>query len=267
MEDQLASPYKFLVEVGEGFWNIRGSFTVLGVIDLGTHMSVLRLSSGKFLVIDTIPLTPQIKTELDHLTDNGNLIDAVIATHPYHTLHFPAFFAEYPTLRYYGTPRHLNVSSTVTWTGTVFDLSVQEQWEPDVSMRIPDGAEFVNPTPDNHFAGVFVFHRASKAIHVDDTVCYFEDPGCILSCIGAKQGSMKFHTSLTSVGLLPTPEAPYDFKNWMQKVIDDWDFDIICTAHTGNKIQGAKAQLQQTLDQTESTFARISERNKIPPQK
>lgn len=262
MEDQLASPYKYLLEVGEGFWNIRGSFVALGIIELGTHMSVLRLSSGKFLIIDTIPLTAQIKTELDHLTDNGNLIDAVIATHPYHTLHFAGFYQAYPSLRYYGTPRHLNVFPDLTWTGSVYDASVQEMWAPDVGMRIPEGAEFVNPPPDNHFSCVFVFHRASKSLHVDDTICYFEDPGCLLSLVGGKKGAMKFHVSLTKTGLLPTPEAPYDFKNWMQRVIDDWDFDTICTAHSGNKIQGAKAQLQETLDRAESVFAQISDKNK-----
>ncbi|CAM9399227.1 unnamed protein product, partial [Ectocarpus fasciculatus] len=228
MEERLNTPYKYLIEVGEGFWNIRGSFVALGVIELGTHMSIVRLSSGKFLVIDTLPLNPQLKTELDHLTDNA-----------------------YPSLRYYGTPRHLNVLPTLTWTGSIFDREVQELWEPDVSMRIPDGAEFVNPPSDNHFSCVFVFHRASQTIHIDDTVCYFEDPGCLLSLIGAKKGSMKFHTSMTKAGLLPTPEAPYDFKNWVQAIINEWDFDTVCTAHNGNKIGGAKAQLQDTLDRAE----------------
>jgi hypothetical protein len=69
---------------------------------------------------------------------------------------------------------------------------------------------------------------------------------------------MKFHTSLAKNGLLPTAEAPYDFKNWVQKLIDEWDFDSICTAHSGNKIGGAKLQLQQTLDSTESLFAKLA---------
>ena len=262
MDQQLASPYKYLVEVGEGFWNIRGSFVAFGILELGTHMSVLRLSSGKFLVIDTIPLTNNIKTELDHLTDNGNLIDAVVATHPYHTLHFPAFYEMYPSVRFYGTPRHLNIQPTLRWSGSVYDTQVQQQWEPDVSMRIPDGAEFVNPPPDNHFSSVHVFHRASKALHVDDTISYYESPGCILRCLGVTPGLMKFHISLPKNGLLPTEQAPYDFKNWVQRMIDEWDFDTICTAHNGNKILGAKQMLQQTLDRTEPLFAKLSARNR-----
>lgn len=39
-------------------------------------MSLLRLESGKFLVIDTILLSSEQKQELDRLTDNGKLIEA-----------------------------------------------------------------------------------------------------------------------------------------------------------------------------------------------
>jgi hypothetical protein len=224
-------------------------------------MSVLRLSSGKFLVIDTIPITSEIKTELDHLTDSGALIDAVVATHSYHTLYFPAFHALYPSLRYYGTPRHLSVQPMIPWSGSVADDAVLKLWEPDVIMRIPDGAEFVNPPPENHFAGVFVFHRASRTIHIDDTISYFERAGCVLKLIGVKTGSMKFHSSLETVGLLRTPEAPMQFKAFIQAVINDWDFDYICTAHIGNKLGGAKEMLQETLNRYESTFQRIAARN------
>jgi hypothetical protein len=57
-----------LIEVGPGFWNIRGSFRVLaGIVNIGTQMSIIKLSSGKFLVVDTIPLDPELKGNSDHL--------------------------------------------------------------------------------------------------------------------------------------------------------------------------------------------------------
>ena len=46
-------------------------------------------------VIDAVPLTPPLKQELDALTGNGLLIDAVIATHPFHTLAFESFYTSY----------------------------------------------------------------------------------------------------------------------------------------------------------------------------
>lgn len=62
-------------------------------------------------------------------------------------------------------------------------------------------------------------------------------------------------------GLFPTPEAPMQYRCWVQKMIADWDFDNICTAHTGNKIGGAKQQLQETLDKAGPTLEKIARRN------
>ena len=58
-------------------------------INIGTHMSLLKLSTGRFLVIDTIPLSENVKADFDELTQGGALVDAVLATHPFHTLAFP----------------------------------------------------------------------------------------------------------------------------------------------------------------------------------
>jgi len=45
-------------------------------------------------------------------------------------------------------------------------------------------------------------------------------------------------------------------------VINDWNFDNIVAAHTGNKIGGARDQLKVLLDAAEPLFAKLSERNK-----
>jgi len=133
-----------LEEVGPGFWNIRGHFKLfVGIIDIGTHMSVARLANGKYLVIDTIPLLPEIKQELDQLTSFGSNIEAVVATHPFHTLAFRGFYKEYPNVPYYGTPRHLRVIPEIPWAGNLWDCDTRNKWNPDIQMRIPAGAEFV----------------------------------------------------------------------------------------------------------------------------
>ena len=68
---------KMIRAIGNNFWNIRGSFTVLGgMVELGTQMSLVRLGSGRFVVIDTVQMTPEIQREIDALTNNGELIDS-----------------------------------------------------------------------------------------------------------------------------------------------------------------------------------------------
>ena len=44
---------------------------------------------------------------------------------------------------------------------------------------------------------------------------------------------MSFHPSIKGPGLLPTPEAPYQFKEFIEGILRDWDFDNICAAHMG----------------------------------
>jgi hypothetical protein len=130
-------------------------------------------------------------------------------------------------------------------------------------MRIPAGAEFIDPQPPrtNHFSNVFVFHKASRTFHTDDTICVFNSPGLIMRFFGSQDGQMKFHPTLTGPGLYPTKEAPYQFKKWVQDIINDWDFVNVCTAHNGNAIGNGKELLQKTLDSCEKLFDKISQRN------
>jgi hypothetical protein len=75
--------YTHLKEIGSGFYNIRGSFKLLlGLVDLGTHMSICKLPSGRFVIVDTIEMNNDIIAEINHLTDDGKLIEGVLATHP-----------------------------------------------------------------------------------------------------------------------------------------------------------------------------------------
>jgi hypothetical protein len=50
-------------------------------------------------VFDTIALTAGVRAWLDELTRGGELIEAVVATHPFHTLYFAPFHAIYPNVR------------------------------------------------------------------------------------------------------------------------------------------------------------------------
>lgn len=260
------SPFRSPVEsIGPGFWNIRGSFKfALGLIDIGTHMSLLKLPNNKYLVVDAVPLNPLLKQSIDEITNNGADIEAVVATHPFHTLAFKGFYKEYPNVPYYGCPRHLRVLPEIPWQGSVDDCAVRNKWSPAVEMRIPAGAEFVAPVPEdkNHFSGLFVFHKESRTIHNDDTIMIGSHPGILLKLAGFRHGSMSFHPSIKGPGLYHTAEAPYQFKEFIESVIRDWDFDNICAAHMGNKIGGAKEQLREVLVKAEPLFKRLSEKNK-----
>ncbi|KAJ3094852.1 hypothetical protein HDU97_007524 [Phlyctochytrium planicorne] len=253
---------KRIQEIAPGFYTIRAPLRILvGLINIGTHMSLIRLSNGHFIAVDTVELDPALKAEMDELTDNGKLIAACLGTHPYHTLYFPGFYKAYPNVKFYGSPRHLRIFPDVPWAGDLNEESTRKLWEPEVEMRIPAGSEFVNPLPEltNHFSCVFVFHKSSKTIHIDDTVSYYTDPGFGFRMLtNCQDGTMAFHLSITNVGLLPTAEAPQQFKCWVAKLLQDWDFDNVATAHNGFKIGGAKKQLQELLDSWNDKLDQLS---------
>ncbi|CAM2699015.1 unnamed protein product [Rotaria socialis] len=253
-----------LYSIGSNFWNVRGRFKILKFIDIETQMSIVKLQNGNFLVIDTVEMNDRLRQEIDHLTNNGEKIEAVIGTHPFHTLSFPAFYQTYPKANYYGTPRHLRRITEIPWKGSLDDSNVRKKWEPDVEMRIPAGAEFINPQPEstNHFISVFVYHPASRTLHVDDTIMYAEKPGFLLKLFGYKDGAVAFHPSIKSSGLYPTSDAPYLFRDWMRNMLRDWPFENICCAHIGVKMGGAHADVTTLLNNAEPLFAKLSERNR-----
>lgn len=257
---------KTLIEIGAagtGFFNLRASFTfAFGAIDIGTQMSFLRLNNGKFLVVDTCDVSSSTKVEIDELTQNGDLIEAVIATHPFHTMYFNSFYKMYPNAKYYGTPRHIRNNKNIPWEGDMNEESVRNLWEEQgVSIRIPEGADFVNPEENNHFISAFVLHRPSRTLHDDDTVMFFENPGFLLRLAGAKNGSMDLHPSTLKEGLYPTEEAPMQFYNWMQKLLQDWDFDNIAAAHTGVKVGGAKDALVAVMNRYKPKLEELARKN------
>lgn len=105
-------------------------------------MSLIQLQNGNFLVIDTVALNDQLKSELDELTSNGTKIEAVVAVHPFHTLAYSAFYKMYPNAKYYGTPRHLRKLTEIKWTGQLDEAdnkALLSQWAPEVDLRIPAG--------------------------------------------------------------------------------------------------------------------------------
>jgi len=256
---------KRLIEIAPGFYNARASLKIaMGLIDIGNQMSLIKLSSGKFLVIDALSLDAQLKSEIDQLTNNGADMEAFLGTHPFHTLYIKPFHDLYPKIAYYGCPRHLKKFPEINWAGNFSDCETRNKWNPEVETKIPNGSEFVAPLPEksNHFSCVFVYHKASKTIHCDDTIMYSVDPGFLLKLGGFKKGSMCFHTSIKGPGLLPNPEAPFQFRDWVAEMLKDWNFDNICTAHFGNKIGGAKTQLEQVLINSDKLFQQLSEKRK-----
>lgn len=245
-----------LIPIAEGFWNIRGSFKVLGLLDLGTQSSLVRLHSGRFVLLDCYTLEGNVADEVLARTDGGKMIEAIINLHPFHTIHVKAVADQFPGARLYGTERHQERIPQLSWApekteSTAFAALFRE----DFDFSVPRGVDFVPSNQNLHFASVLAVHRASRTLHVDATLNYLPFPW------GER---LTFHPTLGRV-LERREGATDDFRAWAEELVDrSKAIDRVCTAHArlprGEKLGSVHDQVLSALERVEGTLRKHAQK-------
>ncbi|MGB1264030.1 MAG: hypothetical protein ACPG52_14065, partial [Cognaticolwellia sp.] len=200
-----------IVKISDDFWNIRGEFRVFGLLNIGTHASLVKLANGKFVLLDAYTLPVDIKAQVDALTRNGDDIAAIINLHPFHTIHVEQAHTHYPKAKLYGTQRHLDKLPDLPWqTELTNSTEFAALFADDFDFSVPRGVDFISNNEQLHFASVLAYHRASKTIHVDDTLMFLKLPG-LLSVL--KSPELSFHMTLSRT-LEQRKGATDDFTLW-----------------------------------------------------
>lgn len=239
-------------EIADGFWNIRGSFKVLGFVDLGTQASLVKLKSGKFVLLDCVPLEGGARSQVMRLTEDGKSLEAIINLHPFHTLHCKKVVELFPDATLYGTARHHTKRSNLDWAPEKTETAAfAERYAEDFDFMVPRGVDFIPDNENLHFSSVLAFHRASKTLHVDDTVNYVALP---------LVKKLNFHPSLGGV-LQRRKEAAQEFRDWAGELIERCKtVQHICTAHMRRPDPGQFSpiaeELRQALRRAEKKLAR-----------
>jgi len=162
-----------LIDLGNGFWTVRGSLRIGGVFDVGTQCSLVRLANGNFVFLDSYTLTDAIRAEVDALTDGGARVEAIINVHPFHTLHCEWMHQAFPQAKLYGTARHLEHLPDLPWESLrCEDDALAQRYADDFAFSVPRGVVLVSDDESVHFSSVLMLHRASGTLHVDDTFVY-----------------------------------------------------------------------------------------------
>jgi hypothetical protein len=247
-----------VLQISDDFWNIRGSFKIAGVIDIGTQASLVRLAGGEFVFLDSYTLGGSVLDEVDRLTHNGKDVAAVLNLHPFHTLHVAWMHYRYPKARHYGTARHLSRFPDLKWqAGRIEHPATQAKFETDFEFSVPRGVDFISDDENLHFSSVLAFHRASRSIHVDDTFMYIRLP-MMLRFIGLTD-TFSFHPTLAKV-LEKRVGAARDFRQWATELATNWkDAKNLCAAHTTTLLGTANAtsihdRIIKALAKVESTL-------------
>ena len=219
-----------LIDFGDGFWSIRGSFRIGGLLDIGTQCALVRLSSGNFVFLDSYALNDEIRAQVDELTDGGRKVEAILNLHPFHTLHCEWMHEAFPHAKLHGTARHHEILPDLPWSGVRCEQDeLAQAYSGDFDFSVPAGVPLVCEDDGVHFSSIVALHRASGTIHVDDTFVYLRK-GFPLSLLPFT-GRFGFHPTLAKA-LHPEARAADQFREWAITLGVEWaDARRIAAAH------------------------------------
>jgi len=255
-----------ILQIADDFWNIRGEFKIGGVLNIGTHASLVKRANGQFVLLDAYTLQGEVKEQVDALTNNGALLEAIINLHPFHTVHVTRVYQQYPNARLYGTQRHVSRFPELPWEPELTESAeCAALFADDFEFSVPAGVDFISSNEHLHFSSVLAYHKASKTIHADDTLMYLRLPG-LLGKI--KPPEVAFHMTLAKT-LQRRPDAAAEFRSWARQLARQWGAaENLCAAHSaallGNenhaqpiarRILAALQNVEKTLRCHEKKFA------------
>jgi hypothetical protein len=248
------------LRLADDFWNIRGSFKIGGIIDIGTQASLVRRANGKFVFLDSCSLSGAVERAVLERTNGGKDVEAILHLHPFHTVYARKMHQRFPHARLHGTARHVARFPELPWEGICTeDPELHAIFAEDFEFSVPRGVDFISGNENVHFSSVLVFHRASKTIHVDDTVTYIRFPSVVrpFGLIDA----LSFHPTLGRA-LEKRAGAARDFRLWAEAFAERWrDAENVCAAHTAtltantNRGSSIHARLVKALDKVGSKLS------------
>jgi len=217
-----------LHDLGNGFWNIRGSFVRDEMIDIGNQSALVRLDSSKFILLDSYTLTGTVKEQVMALTSDGKDIEAVLNVHPFHTVHCAKVAKDFPHATFYGSSRHHQEVPEVDWSADLVESDAVAKRYPELQFSQPKGIDYISSNDSVHSGSLLVYHPASQSLYVDDT---FElAPSKLLNDVKA---DINLHAT-TLKALKDEADAGQRYCDWALNLAQKWrDVRYFCGAHSG----------------------------------
>jgi len=216
-----------IIDLGAGFWNIRGTFRLGGVLNIGTQCSLVKLTSGRFVFLDSYTLTDDVRAQVMALTNNGQDVEAVLNLHPFHTVHCAQMAKDFPQATFYGSSRHQKKVPEVQWADDLVESDAVAERYPELKFSLSQGVHYIAPNEMIHAGSLLAFHPASKSLHVDDT--FMSPPTKLLEAVLPE---LLLHPT-TKKALKNEPNAGKEYCDWASNLADDWrDVRNFCAAHS-----------------------------------
>lgn len=214
-------------DLGAGFWNIRGTFRLGGVLNIGTQCSLIKLASGRFIFLDSYKLTGEIRDTVMALTNNGQDVEAVLNVHPFHTTYCAQMVKDFPQATFYGSRRHHKKIPEIQWADDLVESDAVAKRYPELTFSISQGIHYIAPNEMIHAGSLLVFHPASKSLHVDDT--FMSPPVKLLEAVLPE---LLLHPT-TKKALKNEPNSGKEYCDWAVDLAHEWrGVRNFCAAHS-----------------------------------
>jgi hypothetical protein len=248
-----------IIDVGNGFWNIRGSFRVAGFLNIGTQASLVHLQSGKFVFLDSYKLNKTLMRRVMKIIKHRSNVEAILNLHPFHTVHCQQMQEAFPDARLYGSARHKRIAPNLNWEDVlVNEPDFHQMFADDFGFSVPNGVDFISENESVHFSSVLAYHQSSKTIHVDDTLLYLKLP--FKTRLFGVANRLSFHPTL-SKALEKRSGAAADFQEWANTLAEEWvEAKNLCAAHNSAlltrdfKDQTLSSQITDALERVSNTL-------------
>ena len=228
-------------DLGLGFWNIRGSFRLGGLLDIGTQCSLVQLNSGKFIFLDSYSLTGDLRNQVMTLTNNGQDVEAVLNLHPFHTVHCAQMAQDFPQAAFYGSTRHKKQVPQVQWSSDLVESDAVRNRYPELRFSLPQGIDYISANNKVHAGSLLAFHPASKSLHVDDT--FISPPFKLLNALLPE---LMLHPT-TKMALKKEANAGKEYCDWATQLAHEWrETRNFCAAHSG-LVEFEEGEFEQAL--------------------
>lgn len=238
-----------ILDLGNGFYNIRGNFRIGGVLNIGTQCSLIEIEKERFIFLDSYTLTNDLREQVMAMTDNGKQVEAVLNIHPFHTLHCEQMANDFPNATLYGSSRHKQQCPALNWATDNVESATVAQKYPQLQFSLPDGVHYICPNDKIHVGSLLVYHPASQALHVDDTfstIAHFNTLENLAEKIDQHLPKLLLNP-LTKKALKPEPNAGNDFCDWAENLAYEWrDTRYLCAAHA-DTVEFAIGEFQTVL--------------------